>query len=31
MQLIDIGVNLSNARFDNDRGELLERARDAGS
>lgn len=30
MQLIDIGVNLSNARFDNDRGELLERARDAG-
>jgi TatD DNase family protein len=28
--LIDIGVNLSNSRFDKDRREVLERARDAG-
>jgi TatD DNase family protein len=28
--LIDIGVNLSNSRFDSDRQEVLERARDAG-
>ena len=28
--LIDIGVNFSNSRFDNDRPEVLQRARDAG-
>ena len=28
--LIDIGVNFSNSRFDKDRGEVLERAREAG-
>jgi len=28
--MIDIGVNLSNPRFDKDRQAVLERARDAG-